>query len=152
MFDFNNVQAFDAHAESLLPNGDHLVRINSAQAGLNKNNNLELAVEASNASGKRTDWIYYGSEFGQSKVVALCQATGVRLPSEGDWDENGVLTDAYTGLFVGKQGGMVVRDDTYEGVTRPKVKGWVHPSQLGTDTPADMPVNDVVADDDDIPF
>lgn len=151
-FDFNNLQAFDALSDSLLGVGDHLVTIDSAEAGTNDKGNLELKVEAHNSLGKRSDWIYYGSEFGQRKVVALCQATGVRLPAENDWNHAGELTEAYCELFVGKQGVMVVRDEVYNGKTSPKAKGWVHPSQINTDTPADMPIPASVEADDDIPF
>lgn len=153
-FDFENAEAFTPSLDALLPVGNHRVRIDSAKAGKNKNGNLEFVVEASNSRGKRTDWIYYGSEFGQRKVAGLCVATGVRLPREGDWDsETGVLTEAYCNLFVGKDGGMIVREEKGDdGKTRDKVRGWVHPTQIDADTPADVPAQPAVPDDDDIPF
>jgi hypothetical protein len=157
-FDFDQLEPWDVSTTSLLPVGNHRVKITSAESDKTRNGNNQLVIDASNAQGSRKDWIVYAEENGARKIVALARAAGVRLPTPDDQKHDGQLTDDYVALFVGKEAGMVVREEaSYKNPGKmPRVKGWVPVSQLdGQDVPIDtagLPSGPAVKSDDDIPF
>jgi hypothetical protein len=145
----------------ILPAGEHVVEIYEADGAGPKSSGgyPQIVVQAGNADGTTRDWIVViPSTIG--KVVQLTDAAGLERPSDAQVEADGPgyrLDPAYLEKLVGKQVGVVIRDepDRQDPTrTRQRVAGWVPASAVKqSDIPSDgfEPVSPAVADDD-IPF
>lgn len=133
-FDFENAKPWEVSTSTLLPVGDHVVTLRGATSNSTRNRNPQIELEGYNDHGSRKDWVVYAEENGVRKVVALFQAAGVPLSNE-DQDEDGRLTQEAVDRLNGKRVLMVVREETYQGKTNPRVKGYLPATE--SDIPAD---------------
>lgn len=152
-FDFENAESWDVSTDTLLPVGNHVCTIKSAEVGKSSGGFPQVELEVEGEKGTRKDWLVYGDTggYGVRKVATLYRAVGVEL-SNGDQDEGGQLTSAAVARLVGKKVGVVVHleDDRREpGKTRPRIKGYVDPSVIGA---VSEPVAAGGVRDEDIPF
>ena len=156
-FDFEKAEPWEVSTATLLPIGNHICTITSAEAGESSGGFPQLEVEVEGDKGTRKDWLVYGDRggYGVQKIVALYRFSGTEL-SNDDQGEDGKLKPEAVARLVGKKVGVVVHeeDDRREpGKKRLRVKGYVDPSLIGNVT-AQEPAAAVAGgiSDDDIPF
>jgi hypothetical protein len=146
----------------ILPVGDHVVEIQDIDgAGYSSGGYPQIIVNAGNDEGTIRDWIVViPSTIG--KVVQLTDAAGLERPTDEQVEADGPgyrLDPRYTDQLVGKQVGVVVREEPDRNDPsrmRTRVGGWVPVSAVKkSDVPSDTsgfePVAQTVSDDD-IPF
>ena len=158
-FDFEGTKPWETSTSTLLPVGNHVVKIDSATSSKTRKENNQIELQVSNDKGDLRDWVVYAEQNGVAKVVALYQAAGVEL-SNADQDDTGQLSQAAVDRLVGKKVGVVVIDEeSYKDPSKTyrSIKGYVHPTVIEADAPADTTGlgsgNGFSAgSDDDIPF
>jgi len=173
-FTFNPSEKWDVStdASTLLPAGNHVCEIVAIEAGerTSSGDNPEIEVKVANDQGDIRDWIRIVPPRGQKKgtfgqFIALVLAAGVPeadWPKPGeDFDGNtGRVTQKYADKLLGRKVGVVVRP-RQDKPDQVEVKGYVLPSEITDDMPADsrglpnVPVGAGAGNsnvDDDIPF
>jgi hypothetical protein len=152
-FDFNSIDPFEPNRDDLLPAGEYVVTIASAENSDTQNGNPQIEVEVGNDLGTRKDWIVYGSAsdtngFGLRHVVGLFASAGVELKdADAKMEDNGQggqrprMTDAALKKLVGKKVGVVIKDEpAYDKATKrpdpsklvPRVQGYLKPDKVDT--------------------
>jgi hypothetical protein len=148
----------------ILPAGEHLVAVHEIDGTTTSSGGYpQIVVTLGNPEGTIRDWIVViPSTIG--KVVQLTDAAGLERPTDEQVEADGPgyrLDPKYLGKLVGKQIGVVVRDEADRNDptrTRQRVAGYVPASAVKkTDVPTDdwnpsQPAPQSVADPDDIPF
>jgi len=132
---FQTTDPWEVSLDRMLPAGNHVVDIAEAEDDTSSNNNPQLKLKLANGDGAIRDWLTI-TEGTVSKVVALAQAAGIRLPEDDDLAEPGVslrLKQSWIDLLFNKRVGIVVRDEesnkvdpnTGGFIMRPRVQGYV---------------------------
>jgi hypothetical protein len=158
---FATEEAWSVSTGGILPAGEHLVEIYEVEGdGTSSGGYPQIVVKASNADGSITDWIVViPSTIG--KVVQLTDAAGLERPTDAQVEADGPgyrLDPKYVAKLVGKQVGVVVRDEADRNdptKIRQRVAGWVAPGVVKkSDVPSDASDFQAPAtvSDDDIPF
>lgn len=144
-----------ATGDSELPVGQSNVEIIEAKDGpTSSNGNPQMIVELEDVQGRQlTDWVVM-TERAKWRVQQLWSAAGLDWPETGQVDERDLI---------GKRVHVEVFEDTYNGVTRRKIKEYSKP--IGSDVPMDIEPQQLSGgfgaavgagkpadDDDDIPF
>lgn len=108
---------------ALLPNGNHVCSILSAESSKTRDREPQTELEVGNDEGTRKDSIVYGDSggFGVRRVAALFRAAGVAV-SNADQDQDGQLRQECVARLVSRRVGVVV----YEG----RIKGYVNPDVI----------------------
>lgn len=150
-FTFDGVQTDDLNSFDDLPPGTYTCVIEECVSGTSKNGTPELRVQFRVQTGEHknrviSDWLYFNSNTVELIATKLL-AAGVQLPS-------GIKTAdqapaRVSGIIHGKYVDIVVREDTYNGETRTKVRGWKKPPESLQVAPSG---NAIAPDDDSIPF
>ena len=131
---FQQADPWEVSLDSLLPAGNHIVRIEEATAGESRNKFFQIELRLVNDDGAIRDWMVV-TEASVGKVVALANAAKVNLPADTDIIDTAKmsLSDEYLFQFVGKTVGIVVRDEQdFKDPTqmRPRVQGYVDPTRI----------------------
>src|SRR5262245_33282220 len=97
---FAGADPWEVSTERLLPDGNHVVQIVNAEMGQSTNRHPQIELQFRNPNGEIRDWLVI-TEATVGKVVALCHATGVPLPTEEDIEggHGMVLKQAYVDNF-----------------------------------------------------
>lgn len=126
-FDFETAPDWNVSTDTLLPTGNYVVTIVTAEGGRSSNQNPQIEVDCSCDQGSRKDWLVYGSPndtkgTGVSKVATLFRLAGVQLLNT-DVGPDGLISPTKIAQLVGKKVGIVVRkekdDDKY-----PRIAGY----------------------------
>lgn len=140
---FDTADRWDVSLDTMLPVGNHVVKIIQADGGTTRSVNaypqIELKFEA--PTGTIRDWLVYHSQL-LGKVASLYDAAGVTQPQEGEYDteDNCRLTQKCIDRLWGKTIGIVVReedDNRNPGQKRRRVQGYVTADRITSDVPAD---------------
>ena len=133
-FDFENVEAWEPHRGTMLTPGEYVVRItNTDTERAQSSGNLQLLLWLENDQGSIRDWIAV-TQANMAKVVAPFVRAGIALTNQ-DWNATeGEFQPGVIDRLVGKQVGIVVREesDVYQGQTRvrTRVVGYLAPKQI----------------------
>lgn len=152
-FTFDDVDT-DAQTEfDEIPPGTYLALIEECVSGESKGGTPELRVQfrIQNTEFKNrviSDWVYFTAKtqemIAQKILAAGCKPpTGIKTADQAPARVAGIIQNRFVQI--------VVRPDTYEGVTRNKVKAW----KSAPDAPQPAGVssaNGASNSDDDIPF
>jgi hypothetical protein len=176
LFDPTTTEMWDVSTDTILPIGNHAVKITEAEAGTSKGGFPEGRLKYENAQGTVRDWIVISPSsnpgeqpVGFRKAVTVFDRAGIDMATLLPHidQETGAIAQAGWDLLVGKTVGVVIyqepdnRDPTK---VRTRVKGVVPAEQLGANAVRDSGVrsdipNDVPAgsggrtlSDDEIPF
>lgn len=136
---FAEADAFEPYLDQLLPVGNHVVKITEAQGGFSPNNKWRIELRLENADGSIRHYQPV-TEGTIPQIVALCQATGVARPGDGDFDPSTLRpTDQWIARLVGRSCGIVIREEPgYDAATgredpskpRLRVQGYVTPQRI----------------------
>lgn len=128
---FASAEPWEVSTERILPEGNHVVRIEEASGGTSSGQHPQIELRFVNEAGSIRDWLVI-TQATVGKVVSLAQATGVGVP--GDDDVDGLrVRDEWIYRLVGKTVGIVVReepDNRDPSKTRTRVQGYVDPSRI----------------------
>jgi hypothetical protein len=119
----------------ILPAGNHVVKIDRAEAGKSSGNYPQIELQLSNSSGELRDWVVV-TEAGFGKVVALAMAAGVQPTDEEKayFDENGLEPpQSFVSRLEGREVGIVAREEPSfkdPNKTIVKVQGYVSPDKI----------------------
>lgn len=151
--DFTNVEAAEPNTGTMLPVGNHIVRIVEAEENESTNGNPGVALLLENNLGDIRDWRYLSSKsekaaaFTREMIMQLASAAGDRsvtllrgvqgIPSQ-EWS-------FFIASLKNNQVGIIVREEPNnragepnQPATRRKVQAYVPPSELnGSDIPGD---------------
>lgn len=151
-FDFEGAADWSVSTDTLLPTGNYVVTIVTAEGGRSSNQNPQVEVDCSCDQGSRKDWLVYGSPndtkgTGVSKVATLFRLAGVQLLNT-DIGPDGLIQPAKIAQLVGKQVGIVVRKEKDED-KYPRIAGYcptdavkataAAPATSGSPSDADIP-------------
>lgn len=153
-FDFENAQSWDVSTDTLLPVGNHVCTIESAESGDSKGGYPQIELEVSGEKGTRKDWLVYKEENGVRKVATLFRAAQVAISNDDQDESTGKLKDEAVARLVGKKVGVIVREEeSYKepGKMVPRIKGYVDPAVIAA-TPEPAGVTAGTVRDEDIPF
>jgi hypothetical protein len=137
---FQSTDAWEVQTERLLPDGNHVVTIQSAEDGTSSGQHPQIELEVSNSQGRLRDWLVI-TDASIGKVVALAQAASVELPSDEDILDGLRLKQSWMDKLVGKKVGIVARDEPdYKDPTktRTRIQGYVAPERIKA---SDVPPN-----------
>lgn len=149
-FTFDDVDATDNDFDELPP-GTYTCVIEECVSGESSKGTPELRVQFRVQTGDFknrviSDWLYFNQNT-QQLIATKLLAAGVKPPT-------GIKTadqapPRVSGLIHGRYVNIVVREDTYNGETRNKVKAW----KAAPDALQAAPVtNGAASNDEDIPF
>jgi hypothetical protein len=136
---FKSTEAWDVSTERILGEGNHVVEIKDARVGTSSGGHPQIELQLGNSEGEIRDWLVI-TQASIGKVVALAQSADMALPDDDEIEGDGLrLKQVYVDRFVGRQVGIVVRDEpSYKDPdkTVSKVQGYVEPARLkGSDVP-----------------
>lgn len=136
---FADTDPWEVSLDTILPPGNHVVKITEAEGGTSGKNNPTIELKMVNEHGSIQDWlsVTHGTV---SKVVALAQAAGVPLPAEGDFDPETLrLAPEWIFRLKGRTVGIVIREEPAWNKetgredptkTRSRVQGYVTPQRV----------------------
>lgn len=156
---FGSADAWEVSTDSMLPVGNHVVRITEADDQTAKSSgNPQLHLKLENAGGSIQDWVPYSESF-LGKVVSVFDACGIERPQDGEFDPNDHfrLTAKCIRRVLDKEVGIVVReeeDNREPGKMRRRVQGYVPTSRItGEQAPAASVASGGASSlEDEIPF
>ena len=160
---FRQSDPWEVSLDSMLPAGNHVVRIEECTTGHSRNNFPQLELRLVNNQGAIRDWMVI-TEASVGKVVALANAAKVDLPTDADIIDTAKLelSEAYASKFIGKTVGVVIRNEPdYKDATqeRARVQGYVDASRIKGGSDVTSPASagsfkpaPAVKDDVPIPF
>lgn len=136
---FQTTDPWDVSLDSVLPPGNHVVKIVEAEGGTSSGQHPEIRMKMQNAQGVIRDWLQI-TQGTISKVVGLAQAVGIDVPGDGDYDPETLrVSDEWIYRLVGRQVGVVLREEpaydketgrTDPTKTRTRVQGYVTPQRI----------------------
>lgn len=132
----NAEEAWDVSTGTMLPAGNHVCEVLSADAtGESSNGYPQVELEVGNADGSIRDWLVITPKT-VGKIVQVIQALGLEPPSDGQVDPSDHrLAQAYVATWVGRRVGVVIRSEPgYKDPTRTRerVQGYVKPEEIKT--------------------
>ena len=152
-FSFDDVDT-DAQTEfDEIPAGTYTALIEECVSGTAKTGTPELRVQFRIQDGAFknrviSDWMYFTAKT-QEMIATKIVATGQRPPAGIKTADQAPARVA--GLIENRMVQIVVRPDTYEGVTKNKVKAW-KPAENAPQPAGVGASNGATATDEDIPF
>jgi hypothetical protein len=138
-----NVDAFHPSTVEVLPAGNYVVKISELENATSSGGYPMLKIVLDNEQGRQWDNLVISpNEFSVAKLLGLIDSAKLPRPTvetETIDPSNGRLADAYANLLIGKQVGVIVRDEEdnrpdHYGEFRPRVRGYVDPDVLSDAT------------------
>ena len=146
VFDFGKQVATDSELEAwhprlqeFLPKGNYVIRITEIENVLSSGGYPMLKIRLESDAGYQFDNLVISpNEFSVSKLLGLIDSAKIPRPDpeKGEIDkESGKLSDAYVNKLIGREVGVIVRDEEdnredHVGEYRPRVQGYVDPAIL----------------------
>ena len=145
-----NGEAWSPPLQDILPKGNYVLRIAEATKGKSSGGFQQVELRLENEQGAIRDWaVFSPNDFAMNKFLGLVQSAGLPRATPGtDINaETGELSERYVRSLVGRQVGVVIRDEEdirpdHAGEVRPRVQGYTTPEQImkyGTSPPANPP-------------
>lgn len=129
---FRNTEPWEVSTETILGPGNYIVTIIEAEDGTSSGGHPQVSLLLKNDQGQIRAWqVITDASIGQ--IVALAQSAGIELPGDEDIVEGLRLRQAYYDRLIGKQVGIVVREEpSWKDPTkmRSTVAGYVEPAKI----------------------
>jgi hypothetical protein len=158
---FRSTEPWEVSTETILGPGNHVVTIVEAEDGTSSGGHPQVSLLLKNREGQIRAWqVITDASIGQ--IVALAQSAGIQLPGDEDIVEGLRLRQSYYDRLIGKQVGIVVREEpSWKDPTkmRSTVAGYVDPAKVQDSDVTPQGAADQFAgaarasrSDDDMPF